>query len=167
MYREREEKNHSPPQVEVSPVPVTARAWPGSDRSTRDSWIEPSKPVRSCALHPCVGGSGNVLCALAACPRRVPPLPPSQCPPVRPALLHLRLLNPETHAQPLHCVRVGGTITTRVGLLRRPAMRLTPDPPSCGCVLLVGLLLRASRAHKHTHAALCGVFLPATCVKRL
>lgn len=97
LYRERDEENHSPLQVEVSPV-----------------WGTPHGcyPVRSCALHPCAKGLGTALCASAAAAvvvlvlvlLMVPPssstsssLPASVRPPSSP---------PQTPAEPLHRVQL-------------------------------------------------------------
>ena len=77
LYRERNEKNHSPLQVEVSPVSVSPHVWLPGDLYAPVCGIEPSYPVRSCALHPCVRGLGTVLCALAVVVVVVSPHPSS------------------------------------------------------------------------------------------
>lgn len=86
LYRERNEKNHSPLQVEVSPVSVSPHVWLPGDLYTPVCGIEPSYPVRSCALHPCVRELGTVLCALAVVVVVVSPHP-FLLPPIRPSAL--------------------------------------------------------------------------------
>ncbi|TNN80415.1 hypothetical protein EYF80_009439 [Liparis tanakae] len=77
----RDEKNHSPLQVEVSPGRVTPQAArPRRDLSASVSGIQPSSHVRSRALHPCVRGLGTALSP----PRS--PLPVSVRPPSSPPL---------------------------------------------------------------------------------
>lgn len=106
LYREQDEKKHSVLQVEVSPVSPGPRGSLSSGLPAPISRMEPSYPVRSRALHPCVRGLETVLCALEI---SVPPLfLPPPCPP---SSQTTPILNPGTPSKPLHRVQVGESVT--------------------------------------------------------
>lgn len=58
LHRERHEENHSPLQVEGSPVAFTHRARFTPDPHASVCPTEPRRPARSCALHPWLRGLG-------------------------------------------------------------------------------------------------------------
>lgn len=163
LYRERDEKYHSALQGEVSPVPPGPPVWPSVDLSAPVSGMEPTYPVRSRALHPCVRGLETVLCALEI---SVPPPPPSLRPPSA-ELSFSPILNPETPVKPLHRVQVGESLALHVSAwiyhLNCPAnpQERTPDHTLCYCARdrfpqgMAPAHNHARTSHKHSPFALC------------